>query len=95
LFSSLQPHAACSWQTLRYKDICKEREKQEELLNNLTIRERQLRKRIEDLDIDPSGHKLNPTSAPLKPSNTKLRNGQSKASNDTMKKGKKRKVPAS
>ena len=88
---------ACSWQTLRYKDICKEREKQEELLNNLTIRERQLRKRIEDLDIDPRGRKPSPTSAPLKSSNTKLRNGHSKSkgSNDAIKKGKKRKVPAS
>lgn len=86
---------ACSWQTLRYKDICKERERQEELLNNLTIRERQLRKRIEDLDIDPSRRKPNPTSAPLKSSNTKNGHNKSKGSNDTIKKGKKRKVPAS
>jgi len=91
--SSAQFHAACSWQTLRYKDICKEREKQEELLNNLTIRERQLRKRIEDLMIDSSACK----PAPLKSSNTKSPNGysKSKGSNETLKKGKKRKVPAS
>ncbi|KAJ3576668.1 hypothetical protein NP233_g296 [Leucocoprinus birnbaumii] len=86
------------WQTLRYKDICKEREKKEELLANLTTRERQLRKRIEDL-VDPSGRKPNNSAsqAPLKSSNTKLSNGHAKSrgATETLKKGKKRKAPAS
>ncbi|KXN89985.1 Set1 complex component spp1 [Leucoagaricus sp. SymC.cos] len=85
------------WQTLRYKDICKEREKKEELLAKMTNRERQLRKRIDDL-TDPNGRKSNSTSqAPLKSSNTKLPNGHAKSrgTTETLKKGKKRKAPAS
>lgn len=92
-------NCCCSWQTLRYKDICKEREKKQELLTKLTTRERQLRKRIEDL-ADPSGRKVNDSTssqAPLKSSNTKLSNGhaKSKGSTEALKKGKKRKAPAS
>lgn len=88
-----------SWQTLRYKDICKEREKKEELLAKVTTRERQLRKRIEDL-TDPSGRKPNDTTSqiPVKSSNTKLFNGHTKSKGvvtETFKKGKKRKAPAS
>jgi len=86
------------WQTLRYKDICKEREKKEELLAKLTTRERQLRKRIEDL-TDPSGQKPNDSTSqvPVKSSNAKLSNGhtKSKGATETFKKGKKRKAPAS
>lgn len=86
------------WQTLRYKDICKEREKKEELLTSLTTRERQLRKRIEDL-TDPSSRKSinSAPQAPLKLSNTKLPNGHTKSrgTTETLKKGKKRKAPAS
>lgn len=40
------------WQTVRYKDVCKEREKKEEALAKLTTREREIRKRIEDM-LDP------------------------------------------
>lgn len=78
----------CSWQTIRAKDVTKEREKKEEALLRLTTRERELRKRIEDIVepfnrscIDPS------TAAPLKSS--KLING-----NANSKKGKKRKNPS-
>lgn len=96
LSNSVWLNEICSWQTLRYKDICKEREKKEELLNSLVIRERQLRKRIEDLIVDHSGRKSNTSAShvPLKSSNTKLPNGHTK-SNESLKKGKKRKVPVS
>jgi COMPASS component SPP1 len=62
----------------------------------LTTRERQLHKRIEDL-TDPSGRKPDSTSqVPLKSSNTKLSNGHAKSKgNAELKKGKKRKAPAS
>lgn len=40
------------WQTVRYKDVCKEKEKKEEALAKLTTREREIRKRIEDM-LDP------------------------------------------
>jgi len=40
------------WQTVRYKDVCKEREKKEEALAKLTTKEREIRKRIEDM-LDP------------------------------------------
>ncbi|KAG5653072.1 hypothetical protein H0H81_002452 [Sphagnurus paluster] len=86
-----------SWQNVRYKDICKEREKKEDALSNLTTREREIRKRIEDI-LDPHGRNCNDRSAksPLKASNTKLSNGHTKGkpNGDTTKKGKKRKAPS-
>ncbi|KAJ7181705.1 hypothetical protein C8R43DRAFT_1055442 [Mycena crocata] len=82
------------WQTIRAKDVAKEKEKKEEALLRLTTRERELRKRIEDIVepfnrscIDPS------TAAPLKSS--KLVNGNAKGkTNGDNKKGKKRKNPS-
>lgn len=68
-------------------------------MNSLVIRERQLRKRIEDLIVDHSGCKSNTSAShvPLKSSNTKLPNGHTKlkGTNESLKKGKKRKVPVS
>ncbi|KAJ7492574.1 hypothetical protein FB451DRAFT_1349049 [Mycena latifolia] len=82
------------WQTIRARDVAKEKEKKEEALFRLTTRERELRKRIDDLVepfnrscIDPS------TAAPLKSS--KLVNGNPKGkTNGDSKKGKKRKNPS-
>ncbi|KAJ7706131.1 hypothetical protein B0H17DRAFT_612543 [Mycena rosella] len=87
-----QRHAG--WQTIRSRDVAKEKDKKEEALFRLTTRERELRKRIDDLVepfnrscIDPS------TAAPLKSS--KLVNGNSKGkTNGDSKKGKKRKNPS-
>ncbi|KAF9015207.1 hypothetical protein BDQ17DRAFT_25781 [Cyathus striatus] len=85
------------WQLTRYKDVCKEKEKKEEALMKLTTREREIRKHIEDI-VDPHGRNTNEASpqSPLKPANTKLSNGHSKVKlGDGVKKGKKRKAPAS
>ncbi|GLB36191.1 putative PHD-finger [Lyophyllum shimeji] len=85
------------WQTVRYRDVCKEKEKKEDALSNLTTREREIRKRIEDI-LDPHGRKCNdsPGKSPLKASNAKLSNGHTrgKPNGDTTKKGKKRKAPS-
>lgn len=82
---------------MRHRDVCKEKEKKEDALLNLTTREREIRKRIEDI-IDPHGHNCNDpiTKSPLKSSNTKLMNGHTKGkmNGDTTKKGKKRKAPS-
>jgi COMPASS component SPP1 len=51
-----------SWQSVRYKDICKEREKKEEALAKLTTREREIRKRIEDM-LDPQNRALGETTS--------------------------------
>jgi COMPASS component SPP1 len=102
-FLTIQPR----WQTVRYKDVSKEKEKKEEALMKLTTRERELRKRIEDM-LDPQDkNNSNTTSthptakettvhAPLK---TKAVNGHPKSKGatstaDNLKKGKKRKAPA-
>ncbi|KAF9531961.1 hypothetical protein CPB83DRAFT_848107 [Crepidotus variabilis] len=83
------------WQTIRYKEVSKEKEMKEEALAKLTTREREIRKRIEDL-LDPQGDNAaadtNGTNgaattgkdnggvgAPLKSSNAKLVNGHSKS----------------
>ncbi|KAF8078581.1 hypothetical protein FPV67DRAFT_1465728 [Lyophyllum atratum] len=85
------------WQTVRYRDVCKEKEKKEDALSNLTTREREIRKRIEDI-LDPHGRNCNDSSgkSPLKASNAKLSNGHTKGktNGDTTKKGKKRKAPS-
>lgn len=93
---------------MRLKDVCKEKEKAEEVLAKLTTRERELRKRIEDI-LDPqttnnpangaNGASDAVSHAPLKNS-TKALNGHSKtkaaaSAVDGQKKGKKRKAPAS
>ncbi|KAF8168059.1 hypothetical protein B0H34DRAFT_684045 [Crassisporium funariophilum] len=88
------------WQTVRYKDVCKEKEKKEEALAKLTTREREIRKRIEDM-LDPQSRTASETTtsvAPLKSSNAKLVNGHPKTKATTaesLKKGKKRKAPTS
>lgn len=95
------------WLAVRLKDVCKEKEKAEEVLAKLTTRERELRKRIEDI-LDPqttsnpangaNGAADTAVHAPLKNS-TKAVNGHSKtkAASSAVdgKKGKKRKAPAS
>ncbi|KAF8626522.1 hypothetical protein AX15_004827 [Amanita polypyramis BW_CC] len=79
------------WQAIRLKDISKEKEQKEEALARLTTRERELRKRIEDI-IDPHNQdvKDTPKKTPLKLSNS---NGHSNAAFnvDLSRKGKKRK----
>lgn len=86
-----------SWQAVRVKDVCKEKEKKNDALSNLTTRERELRKRIEDL-LEPHGRDCNDASgkSPLAVSNAKLPNGHTKGKmngDTTTKKGKKRKAP--
>lgn len=82
------------WQSIRSKDVSKEKEKKEEALLKLTTREREIRKRIEDI-VEPFNRScIDPfTAAPLKSS--KLVNGSGKSkSNGDSKKGKKRKNPS-
>ncbi|KAG6878408.1 hypothetical protein C0993_007590 [Termitomyces sp. T159_Od127] len=86
------------WQAVRVKDVCKEKEKKNDALYNLTTREREIRKRIEDL-LEPHGRDCNDASgkSPLTVSNTKLPNGHTKGKingDTTTKKGKKRKAPS-
>jgi COMPASS component SPP1 len=79
------------WQTVRYKDIAKEKEKNDEALSKLTTREREIRKRIEDM-LDPqkadtatttpaaTSSKEDASSRPtLKATNKAAVNGHSKA----------------
>ncbi|KAJ7038152.1 hypothetical protein C8F04DRAFT_1089730 [Mycena alexandri] len=79
------------WQAIRGKDIAKEKEKKEEALYKLTTRERELRKRIEDI-VEPFNR-----SKCLDPAlqSSKLVNGNAKGkTNGDAKKGKKRKNPS-
>ncbi|KAJ2913412.1 hypothetical protein MD484_g7012, partial [Candolleomyces efflorescens] len=84
--------ASCSrhvgWQTTRYKDICKEKEKKEEALLKLSGRETEIRKRLEDIanpqlkrkrassnaNQDRTA-KVAPNQGPLTSANAKLANG--------------------
>ena len=82
------------WQTIRYKDVCKEKEMKEDALAKLNLRERDLRKRIEDTH-DPQAmktSKINNSNTPLKSSSTTFVNGHTKGKITT--KGKKRKAPS-
>ncbi|KAG5342431.1 hypothetical protein C0989_002266 [Termitomyces sp. Mn162] len=85
------------WQAVRVKDVCKEKEKKNDALMNLTTREREIRKQIEDL-LEPHGRDCNDTAGklPLTATNAKLPNGHTKGktNGDTTKKGKKRKAPS-
>lgn len=85
----------CRWQMIRGKDIAKEREKKEEALYRLTTREREIRKRIEDI-VEPYNLSrcLDPGAAPLKSSKLVNGNAKGKATNGDSKKGKKRKNPS-
>ncbi|TFK77058.1 hypothetical protein BDN72DRAFT_24762 [Pluteus cervinus] len=80
------------WQTIRFKEICKEKEKKEEGLFKLTTKEREIRKRIEDI-MDPHNCK-DPPNSPLRLTTNKPVNGHAKgrANVETVKKGKKRKA---
>lgn len=79
------------WQSIRSKDIYKEKEQKDEALIKLTTRERELRKRIEDI-VDPHGQdaKGTPKKSSLKLSNV---NGRPNLAYnvDPARKGKKRK----
>ncbi|KAG6850517.1 hypothetical protein H0H93_012518 [Arthromyces matolae] len=84
------------WQAMRIKDVCKEKEKKNDALSNLTMRERDLRKRMEDI-LDPHGRNCNDSAdkSSLKVSATKSSNGHVKGKTNgdtTAKKGKKRKA---
>ena len=85
-----------SWQAVRDRDVCNEKEKCDDALLNLTTREREIRKRIADI-LAPHGRACNDLSAksPLRSSNAKL-NGHTKGkkNGDITKKGKKRKAPS-
>jgi COMPASS component SPP1 len=71
--------------------VQKEKERKEEALLKLTTKEREIRKRIEDIVDRTCG---DPPSK-LKPFNGKLTNGHSKGKvNGDVKKGKKRKAPS-
>jgi len=86
------------WQSLRFKDVDKEKEKKEEALDKLTSREREIRKRIDRIEESEVGPLLE--SAPRRNAGgkgNKLTNGNStktKVNGEAPKKGKKRKAPA-
>jgi COMPASS component SPP1 len=86
------------WQAVRRRDVEKEKECKEEALMKLTTKEREIRKRIEDM-VDPLGTSCNQQpigKIPLKSLNGKLANGHATKGkmNGDSKKGKKRKVPS-
>ena len=62
LFWFFANQVSIRWQTVRYKDVCKEREKKEEALAKLTTREREIRKRIEDM-LDPQNQASGETTS--------------------------------
>ena len=78
------------WQKLRAAEVSFEKEMKESVLLKLTTREREIRKRIEDL-LDPQARNL-PHSTPLKSANGKQVNGHAKANSngDIIRKGKKK-----
>ncbi|PFH54515.1 hypothetical protein AMATHDRAFT_44374 [Amanita thiersii Skay4041] len=86
------------WQAIRAKDICNEREQREESLAKLTTRERELRKRIEDI-VDPheTDSKDTPSKASMQSSFTSWskRHVTNNTNRDPARKGKKRKSLAS
>jgi COMPASS component SPP1 len=86
------------WQTVRYKDVCKEREKKEEALAKLTTRERELRKRIEDM-LDPqnqaSGETTSRSTVKNANPNVELARQFLKRKYKGSERGKKRKAPTS
>ncbi|KAJ4486197.1 hypothetical protein J3R30DRAFT_1468583 [Lentinula aciculospora] len=87
------------WQSLRAKDIDKEKEKKEEALFKLTSREREIRKRIDRIEEQDAGPLLStaPRRAGGPPKSNKLTNGhatKAKVNGDAPKKGKKRKAPS-
>jgi len=83
------------WQTVRYKDVCKEREKKEEALAKLTTREREIRKRIEDM-LDPQNRVSSETTSrgSVKNPDVELARQFLKRKYKGSERGKKRKAPA-
>ncbi|KIK71042.1 hypothetical protein GYMLUDRAFT_33157 [Collybiopsis luxurians FD-317 M1] len=86
------------WQSLRAKDVDKEKEKKEEAIFKLTSREREIRKRIDRIEEQEAGplFSMAPRKGVQKGSG-KLSNGhptKNKVNGDISKKGKKRKVPS-
>jgi len=80
------------WQKLRAAEISFEKETKEAALQKLTTREREIRKRIEDI-LDPQARNA-PSSAPSKSTSSKTQvNGHAKTSSNgnVAKKGKKKK----
>jgi COMPASS component SPP1 len=85
-----------SWQAVRQKDVCQEKEKKEDALSKLTTREREIRKRIEDI-VDPQERNCaDSDKAAAKLPSAKQTNGSNRGKThvDTSKKGKKRKAPS-
>ena len=84
------------WQTVRYKDVCKEREKKEEALAKLTTREREIRKRIEDM-LDPQNRVSSETTSrgSVKNPDVELARQFLKRKYKGSERGKKRKAPTS
>ena len=81
------------WQKLRAAEVSFEKEMKEAVLLKLTTREREIRKRIEDL-LDPQARTM-PSSTPVKPTNGKLQvNGRAKTNpnGEGGRKGKKKKA---
>lgn len=92
------------WRDVRFKDISKEKDKKQNALSKLSAREIELRTRIQhlqdpDSEVKKEGSVNDPVpSAPLKSTNHKLLNGNSKAKSataaaDNQKKNRKRKAP--
>lgn len=86
------------WQAVRSRDVCKEKEKKEEALLKITTKEREVRKRIEDI-LEAHNRSCNEplTNNPKPLKSSKLSNGHNtkvKTNGDTTRKGKKRKNPA-
>ena len=91
--TAVTPERFAEWR-LRFLQEMAEKEKKEEALYRLTTREREIRKRIEDI-VEPYNRSrcLDPGATPLKSS--KLVNGNAKGkTNGDSKKGKKRKNPS-
>lgn len=80
------------WQKLRAAEVEFEKEMKEAVLLKLTTKEREIRKRIEDI-LEPQG-RTPPPSTPLKAANGKQAlNGHNKARpNGEVKKGKKKRT---
>src|SRR5882762_1430705 len=105
LFSSIACVLTClmtgrRWQKLRAAEIQFEKEMKEQALLTLTTREREIRKRMEDI-VDPQARMSTmngaPYSSPQKPSSKPSINGHTKArsNGDAIKKGKKKKTEIS
>ncbi|KAK7463614.1 COMPASS (complex proteins associated with Set1p) component [Stygiomarasmius scandens] len=82
------------WPSLRMKELDKERDCKEAALYKLSSKEREIRKRIEDILSDPvnrdNDQALEPEPVQKRPANT----SKGKTNGDAPKKGRKRKVPS-